>query len=100
MDNYTYEALKSEDHPYISFALKDIKSIESGKVSANGAVTIAGVTKNIAVSGSYAYSNGKLSIKGSREINMKEFDIEPPSVMFGTIVVGELVDIEYNLILN
>lgn len=100
MDNYTYEALKSEDHPYISFALKDIKNIGSGKVSANGAVTIAGVTKTIAVSGTYDYSGGKLVISGNKDINMKDFNIEPPAVMFGTIVVGEMVNIEYNLILN
>lgn len=100
MNNYTYEALKSEEHPYISFSLANIKNIGSGKVSAEGFVTIAGVKKKIAVSGEYSLNGSKISIKGKKDINMKDFNIEPPSVMFGTIVVGEMVNIEYDLILN
>ncbi|QNL21683.1 YceI family protein [Hyphobacterium sp. CCMP332] len=100
MNDLTYEALKSEEHPFISFQLNDIKSIQSGDIIASGKLTIAGVTKNISVKGNYSLSGNKLKISGKKDINMTEFNIEPPTAMFGTIVVGEVVSIEYDLILN
>lgn len=100
MNSLTYEALKSEEHPYVIFQLDNIKSIQSGYITASGKVTIAGVTRNISVKGKYSLSGNKLKISGKEDINMTEFNIEPPTAMFGAIVVGEVVTIEYDLNFN
>ncbi len=100
MNSLTYEALKSENHPYITFQLDDIKSIQSDLITAAGKVIIAGVTKNIIVKGKYSQNGNQLKISGKHDIKMTEFNIKPPTAMFGTIVVGEDVTIEFNLILT
>ena len=100
MNSLTYEALKSETHPYITFSLDDIKKLERKNIIASGFVTIAGVKKSIEVAGTYSLIGQQLEISGSKDINMKDFNIEPPTAIFGTIVVGEVVNIEYDLILN
>ncbi len=98
MNSLTYESLKYEEHPYIVFDLNDIKSISAGYITASGKVTIAGATRNIEVKGKYSLIGNQLKISGKKDINMTEFNMEPPTAMFGTIVVGEVVTIEYDLI--
>jgi polyisoprenoid-binding protein YceI len=100
MDELTYEALKNEKNPYVYFQLNNIQKISGNKITANGNVTIAGVKKAIQVNGTIIKENKDLIIFGTKKINMKDFGIEPPTAMFGTIVVGEEVEVEFNLVLK
>lgn len=102
MEKKLYNALKFETFPNIIFTLNNIKSIPSktgsGKVDANGTLTVAGVEKpiNLMVNASFTPEKN-LSFEGSYTLNMKDFNIEPPSAMFGQIVSGEKVTISFNL---
>ncbi|MCG8307959.1 MAG: YceI family protein [Cytophagales bacterium] len=105
MDKKTYNALKSEEHPEIKFDLKNSEvSTSSGadfEVKATGKLTIAGVTKDVEfpVEGKIL-SSDKLSFSGAYKLNMVEYDMEPPSAMFGQIETGEEVEIKFELIVK
>lgn len=103
MDKKTYNALKHEEHPEIIFDLNDnkVSSIvgDTLMISASGSLTIAGKTKAVdfPVKGKFI-SSDKMSFSGSYKLNMVEYDMEPPSAMFGQIVTGEEVEIKFVLI--
>jgi hypothetical protein len=45
-------------------------------------------------------ANGDVQIIGSRKLNMKDFNMVPPTAMMGTIKVGEEVTVNFNLTLT
>ena len=100
MNKNIYEALKSESNPNITFQLKNIQSISGNKITATGDLTIAGYTKEIEVSPEYKMNGNSITLTGEKAIDMTEWEIDPPTAMFGTIKTGEEVTIKYNLILN
>lgn len=102
MDKNAYEALKLEKHPNIDFNFKNTKSLESkgdGQFSAvvEGELTIAGKTQLVEIPLNINMNGQKFSIKTSKSIDMTDYDVEPPTAMFGTITTGEEVKIKFNL---
>lgn len=97
MDKNTYEALKSEDHSTIKFESTSIKE-SNAKLYAVGNLTIAGTTKNVEIPLELNKTQDKLTIVTSYEINMLDYNVEPPTAMFGTIKTGESVVVKFNLI--
>ena len=102
MDNKTYEALKADANPNISFQLSEIESISpsgsSFNVKAKGNLTIAGVKKPVSMSVTATVAaNGQVTFKGSKKINMVDFGMEPPKALAGTIKVGPEVTIAFEL---
>jgi len=104
MDKKTYNALKSEEHPEIIFALKDnkVSSVdgEGFTVEAAGDLTIAGVTKQVSFPVHGKISGDKMNFEGAYKLNMIEYEMEPPTAMFGQIVTGEEVEIKFDLVVN
>jgi len=102
MEQKMYNALKYEANPNISFQLSDNQVTTPGKESfgleAKGNLTIAGKTNPITlpVTGKRA-ADGKYTFEGSYKLNMKDYDMEPPTAMFGQIVTGEEVEISFKL---
>lgn len=105
MDKKTYNALKYEEHPEITFELNDnkISSIigDTLNINASGNLTIAGKTKAVEFPvKAKIISSDKMSFKGAYKLNMVDYDMEPPSAMFGQIVTGEEVEIKFTLIVS
>ncbi|MGF1636435.1 MAG: YceI family protein [Cyclobacteriaceae bacterium] len=105
MDQKTYNALKSEEHPNITFELGDNKitsvSGDTFEMEAKGNLKIAGKSQAIVLQVKGARNSAsKVSFVGSYTLNMKDYDIEPPSAMFGQIVTGEEVTINFDLIVS
>lgn len=99
MDDNTYEALKEEDHPRISFKSSSITGTE-GKLTIKGNLTIAGVTKPITISSTLEkWAEKSLTVKGKYTFNMSEYGIEPPKAMLGTIRTGDEITIQFKLVL-
>lgn len=98
MDNKTHEALKASEAPTIQFKLHDIESAENGKIKASGELTIAGVTKPVTISGDYELRGNQIVISGTQNLDMKTFDIKPPTAMFGAIKAGAGISIDYTLV--
>ena len=97
MDKRIDNALKVNKHKNITFVLTDITDIKSSTLVASGELTIAGVTKNVQMEVEYQLQpDGTITFNGKQNIDMTEFDVDPPTAMFGTIKAGEMVDVEFN----
>lgn len=100
MDNNTYEALKNDDYPNITFVLTRA-DISGANIKATGNLTIAGKTRSIEIAATYQMlPNGTMAIKGKAPLKMTDYGVNPPSVMMGTIKCGDPVTIDFDLILK
>jgi hypothetical protein len=103
-----YKALGAEKNPHISIELIDAEflqiesaSMRTGKLKVSLAITLNNKCKiiNLPIQwikvGDFAYR-----FVGSKEINMTDFEIKPPSPAFGLIKVSELISINFSLIIN
>lgn len=112
MNRKMKEALKEDDHPEIMFNLVSAEladNVSADSVSAEGVfnltvtgnLTIAGVEKEVSfpVTGMKEGENG-YRFEGSYSLNMTNYKMDPPSVMFGAIKSGEEVTITFNILLT
>jgi polyisoprenoid-binding protein YceI len=100
MNSITYETLKSESHPHIIYKVLSLKGVKGDMVTVSGNLTIAGETRKTDVTGRVVKENGNIRITGRQKIDMTQFNIEPPKAMFGTIVVGKDIDLDFNILLK
>lgn len=105
MDNNAYKALKSDKSPIISYTANSV-TVTPGisgvsNVSCSGTLSLAGATLHQDISAVCKLNaDNTISVSGSRKISMKDFNIEPPSFMFGTVKTGNDVVLKFNLILK
>lgn len=97
MDNNAYEALKTEKNPNITFNSKNV-TISGDKIKAQGQLTIAGHTNNTVIEGTcQVLSNGDIKCNGSKKFKMTEYNVDPPTAMFGSIKTGDEVEITFTV---
>ncbi|HLT50813.1 MAG TPA: YceI family protein [Arenibacter sp.] len=96
MDKKMHGALKMEEHPEVSFTFQEID--KSDGLSIKGKLTIAGVGKSVDLKSEVSALDNGYRVTGSKEIILQDFGMEPPTAMFGQIVVGDKVTINYNLV--
>lgn len=96
MDKKMHGALKLEQHPEIKFKFQEITK-NNGFVI-NGRLRIAGVEQEVELPSDITLLNGSYTIKGEYKIALQDFGMEPPTAMFGQIVVGDMVTVSYNLV--
>jgi len=99
MNKNTYNALNAEDYPNIQFVLKSIQ-INGKTIQCTGTLTVAGTSKTITTPVTYSMSSGVITVKGSYSMNMTDFNVEPPTAMFGTIYTGEDIKLDFTLVLS
>lgn len=101
MTNKTHEALKVEKYPQIEFQLVTVDKLSSNNGSFSGTlvgdVTLAGVTKRISIAFNGIHSGSKITIKGSKDLNMMDFKIKPPTAMLGTLKTDEAITVSFHL---
>ena len=102
MDKNTFKALKTEDHPTISFQLKSVEAIKATQsggylLQTTGALTIAGVTKAVAVEFQAELTADSIRLSGSKKLRMTQFEVEPPTALFGTIKTGDDIQIDFKV---
>ncbi len=98
MDNKTKDALDVENNPTITFAFTDVEEVTANSVTVAGKLTLAGVTKDITLTGEYAYNtDGSLWITGSQPVVMSDYGIKPPTAMMGALKTGDEVNVEFNI---
>ncbi len=105
MDDKTYETLKSDSHPFITFTCKNAPvTIDAGQnvnVVASGTLSMAGASKSVTLSAKgKQLPNGDLQLSFSQKINMKDYQMEPPVMMLGTIKVGEEITVSFDFVLT
>jgi polyisoprenoid-binding protein YceI len=104
MDNKTWEAFNYEKNPNIQYKLTSAKISGNGpeyNVVASGNLSMAGATKAIELNAkAKVLGNGDVQITGSHLIKMKEYKMDPPTAMMGTIKVGEEVTVKFDITLT
>ena len=107
MNRKIYGALKEKDYPQINFTLNSAEmngesaTTEAFTLNAAGTLTIAGNSKEVTfpVKATRVDANS-FRFEGSYSLNMKEYDVDPPSAMFGAIKSGEEVEIAFNILVK
>jgi polyisoprenoid-binding protein YceI len=105
MDGKTFDALKTEKYPTITFRLKQIQSIEMAnkvtEIKTTGDLTIAGVTRPIQMT---VYTkllpNSEIEVWGSYKLKMSSFSIAAPTAMLGSIKTGDEVIVRFDIIMK
>ncbi len=94
MDKNAYKSLNTDKFKEIIFHLTSSK-VSQNKITCTGNLTISGTTKPIDVDVTYEKTTGSFLFKGSKKIKMTDFNVEPPSFMFGTIKTGDEITISF-----
>ncbi len=101
MDKNTYKALKTSEYKTITFkytGTKDVKDLGNGKydVTILGNLTVAGVTKPVAIKFILKKDGQKLNLTGQKHIRMTDFNVDPPTALLGTIKTGDDITLKFN----
>ena len=97
MNNKMHDALKMEEHPKVMVSVGGLDASVTGEQNLKGTMNIAGVKKEVSIPAQVLRNNGQLQITGEHKIVLGEYNIEPPTAMFGTIVVGDEVTVNFDL---
>jgi polyisoprenoid-binding protein YceI len=105
MDRLMRDALKASEHPDIDFVLTGVDTDPSSagsstfNVHTTGELTLGGVTQSIEVAmEAERLDNGSYQFTGSHTLNMTDYDLSPPTAMFGALVTGEEVVVNFDLL--
>ncbi len=98
MDSKTYDALKKDQYPEIKFSLDKVEKINPTTVTASGELSIAGVTRSIALQANYKELPGnKISFSGEKSIKMTDYNVTPPTALMGAIKSGDDITIKFDV---
>ena len=104
MNEHMLKALKAAEFPTISFALGSydlVKGADTVQATLTGELVLGGVKRAVVIPAVVtAGADGALRVAGSVELHMKEYDLKPPSLMFGAMKVGEMVKVRFDLLLK
>jgi len=97
MDEKTYDALKADKNPNITFTASKV-TIAGQDITATGNLTIAGVTKPATIKAKWAKGTaGDIRIEGAYAFKLKDFSIPPPTALLGAIKVYEDITVKFTV---
>lgn len=105
MDNKTYDALKANSYPNITYKLDKVTGLnQTGdrcNINASGYLTIADATNKIDlyVQGKIG-ADGSVTFSGSKKLKMTDYKIKPPTALLGTLTTGDEVEIVFQVTLK
>lgn len=106
LDDNLYDALNADDFPDIIYrstgdTLLSQPKRDSLVLRTTGKLAVAGKENIIEMNGTLTiHPNRTISVKGSKELMMTDFGIEPPSMMLGVLKTDDKVVIRFELILQ
>lgn len=103
MNDHMRKAIKLSENPVIEFTMAgyDVsKSAEGVAGTLTGTLRLGGVTKTIEIPATASPDNGSLHVIGGYALKMSDFDLTPPSLMFGRIKVRDDVNVKFDLLLK
>jgi polyisoprenoid-binding protein YceI len=103
MNDHMRNALKTKDFKTISFKLTSYevsKSPDGIGGTLNGTLTLGGVKKPIAIPATGMDLGGALRVTGTYNLKMTDYELTPPSLMFGRIKVRDEVTVKFDLVLK
>jgi len=105
MDHDAYTALKADHYKDITFKLisATVQPMDeyTYAIAALGNLTVAGVTRIVTLKmRSQVSRDGSITFTGSEDLKMSDYNVERPSILFGTIKAGDRMTLSYTLIFN
>lgn len=96
-----HKYLKEKDYPTISFNLTGIDSVtvngNQATIAAKGIVNAAGEDHETTMTVDATFENGRVTFSGTQPLKMTDFNIDPPTALFGTIRARDEIDLIYSL---
>jgi polyisoprenoid-binding protein YceI len=99
MNEHMRKALKADKFQQISWTMTSY-DVQGSSVTVDGKLTIAGKENAIQLKGTGTADNGVIRFKGSKQFKMTEYGVKPPSLMLGTMKVGDPVTVSFDLVLS
>ena len=100
MNGHLRKALKASQHPQISWRMSSYR-VEGTNVVMKGLLSIAGKENPIELLATGTADNsGTIRMKGSTKFKMSEYGVKPPSLMLGSMKVGDPITVAFDLVLN
>lgn len=104
MNSHMLKALKAKEHQAIAFTLASYEMAPAGEAmqgQLTGTLTIGGTQKTVTINATATEgANGTLHVVGSHEVKMSEFGLKAPTLMMGTMKVGDKVKVSFDLFLK
>lgn len=105
MRNDFMELIKASDYPYISIFIKlsenNFEPQLNQKVTSTIKVKLAGQEKEYQLPGTiHVCENNSLRLQGTLELDIKDFNLKPPTKFMGMVKVNREVFIKFGLIIN
>jgi polyisoprenoid-binding protein YceI len=103
MNEHMRKALKADANPVIDFKLAsyDVSRAGDGVTGTlTGSLSLGGVQKPVSIAAVGKSEGSALRVTGSYPLKMTEYDLKPPTLMFGRIKVGETVTVKFDLLLK
>lgn len=101
MNTKIYTAFKSDQHPYISYRqtgpakVSAAAGTEDLDIISTGIVQMAGKEKSLTIALKGHLEKDQLTFKGSQNLKMSDFDMVPPTAMFGQIKTHDDVVVHF-----
>ena len=103
MNEHMLKALKAAEHPTVTYTVASYqlaKSEAGMKVTLTGTLDLGGVEKPLVVTATAKEEAGMLRVTGTQTVAMSEFGLKPPTLMMGTLKVGDEIVVGFDLLLK
>lgn len=99
LDKNMYKALKTKEHPEITFRLAKLEGAP-GALKATGTLRIAGVEREITLPLRTTQKGSTLGVTGALDVLMTDYGIAPPKAMMGMIKASPKITVTFELVLG
>lgn len=103
MNEHMRKAIKLSEFKSIEFRLTEYTVAHNAdgiSGTLDGTLLLGGVTKPVSLQANGKSEGGMLHVTGSYDLDMTEYGLKPPTLMFGRIKVGKTVKVNYDLLLK
>ncbi len=102
LQRMAHEEMDAENHPEITFRSDGKGAVEANgdeyRVTASGNLTISDVTRQVIVEATCINSGDELVCAGTKDLQMTDFDIDPPTLLFGSIRTHDEVKVKFRMV--
>jgi hypothetical protein len=100
LDKNMHKALKTQEHPDITFRLLRFEAGQAGALKGIGILRIAGVEREVALNLKTQRKDSTLTVTGKVDLLMTDYGITPPKAMLGMLKTDPKVTITFETVLT
>jgi polyisoprenoid-binding protein YceI len=104
MNDHMKEALNAKMHPVIEFTVASYTLMKAGdnvSIALTGTLNINGTEKPVTIDANATNTaDDVLHVTGTYDVHMKDYGVKPPTLMLGTMRVGEMAQVHFDLLLK